>query len=94
MGNELKSNSWRLNRQISISTIVQILLLASLIIGSWLNLQCQLDVVGHDVSRLLEGQQRFGEKLEAVSADVIAHEYQLRSLRSELELIKSERQYH
>ena len=47
---------WRLNRQINLSIIVQLVLLASLIVGSWLNLQRQLDLLQRDVSMLLQSQ--------------------------------------
>jgi len=50
------TNGWRLNRQINLSVIIQLVLLASLIVGSWLNLQRQLDLLQRDVSMLLQSQ--------------------------------------
>ena len=74
------SNRWRLNRQINLSVIVQLLLLASLILGSWLNLQRQLDLLQRDVNMLLDGQKQFEKKLELLWSKSISHEYRLRAV--------------
>ncbi len=74
------SNRWRLNRQISMSVVFQLLLLASLIVGSWLNLQRQLDLLQRDVSILLDGQKEFEQKLELLWSKSISHEYRLRAI--------------
>jgi len=42
--------TWRLDRRISLSVLVQLMVLASLIVGSWLNLQRQLDLLQRDVT--------------------------------------------
>lgn len=74
------SNKWRLNRQINLSVIVQLLLLASLIVGSWVNLQRQLDLLQRDVNMLLDGQKEFEQKLELLWSKSISHEYRLRAI--------------
>src|SRR3972149_4789728 len=48
-----------LNRTVNLSVLVQLAFLASLIVGSWVNLQRQLDSLQRDVSSLLESQRRF-----------------------------------
>lgn len=73
-------NRWRLNRQINLSVIVQLLLLASLILGSWINLQRQLDLLQRDVNMLLDGQRKFEQKLELLWSKSISHEYRLRAI--------------
>lgn len=77
---QANSKSWRLNRQINISVIVQLILLASLIVGSWLNLQRQLDLLQRDVRMLLQSQGKLEQKLESLWARSISHEYRLQSL--------------
>jgi hypothetical protein len=74
------SNSWRLNRQINLSVIFQLVLLASLIVGSWLNLQRQLDLLQRDVSMLLQSQNSFQQKLELLWTKSISHEYRLQAI--------------
>ena len=81
---ETDSKSWRLNRQISVSVLVQLVLLASLILGSWVNLQGQLDVLQRDVSMLLQCQRNFEQKLEALWAKSISYEYRLRALEKRI----------
>jgi hypothetical protein len=54
--------------------------LASLIVGSWVNLQRQLDLLQHDVTLLLQCQKNFDVKLESLSATSISYEYRLQAL--------------
>ena len=56
------SKSWQFNRQINVSVLVQLVLLASLIVGSWVNLQRQLDLLQRDVGMLLQSQKNFEQK--------------------------------
>jgi hypothetical protein len=72
------STGWRLNRQINLSVVLQLVLLASLIIGSWVNLQRQLDLLRRDVSVLLTGQKELEQKLELLWCRSVSHEYRLR----------------
>ena len=74
------SKSWRLNRQINLSVIVQLVLLASLIVGSWANLQRQLDLLQRDVSMLLQSQNSIERKLESLWTKSISHEYRLQAM--------------
>jgi hypothetical protein len=75
---------WRLNRQVNLSVIVQVVLLASLIIGSWVNLQRQLDLLQKDVSLVLESQKRFADKVEQLQTKSIAYEYRLATLEKQV----------
>ena len=81
---EENSRSWQLNRQINISVLVQLVLLASLIVGSWVNLQRQLDLLQRDVTMLLQCQRNFEQKLESLSTKSIAYEYRLRAIEKTL----------
>lgn len=71
---------WRLERRVSISVLVQLVTLAGLIVGSWVNLQRQLDLVSHDVKQLLTAQEKFCDKLETLQERTIAQEYRLRQV--------------
>lgn len=74
--------SWQFNRQVNVSTLIQLVLLAFLIIGSYVNLQRQLDLLQRDVSMLLQCQKDSGRKLESLSAKSISYEYRLRTLEA------------
>ena len=76
---------WRLNRQVNISVLVQLFFLASLIVGSWVNLQRQLDLLQHDVSMLLESNRNFHEKLEKLSVKSVATDYRLKAVEKSIE---------
>ncbi len=77
-----ETNGWRLNRQVNLSFLLELVLLGSLIVGSWFNLQRQLDLVGRDVGLLLERQKELCGKLESLQEKTISHEYRLRSMES------------
>ena len=71
---------WHINRQISIGVLIQIVLLASLIVGSWVNLQQQLDLLQHDFEMLIQSNDKFQQKLESLFANSISYEYRLRAI--------------
>lgn len=52
-----RTQRWRLERRVSVSVLVQLVTLAGLIMGSWVNLQRQLDLVSRDVKQLLTAQE-------------------------------------
>jgi len=71
---------WYFNRQVNLSVLVQLLFLASLIVGSWVNLQRQLDLLQHDVTYLCQCQKDFQQKLESLQEKSISYEYRLRAM--------------
>jgi hypothetical protein len=87
---EVNSKSWQFNRQINVSVLVQLVLLASLIVGSWVNLQRQLDLLQHDVSMLLQCQKNFEQKLESLWSKSISYEYRLRAMEKEISKANSD----
>jgi flagellar biosynthesis chaperone FliJ len=78
------SKSWRFDRRINASALVQITLLATLIVGSWVNLQRQLDLLQRDVTQLIESQKKFEQKVESLWSKSISHEYRLQSLEKQV----------
>ena len=74
------NKTWHLNRQINLSVIIQLVLLAGLILGSWVNLQRQLDLLQHDVTLLLQCQKELQNKFETLSERSISYEYRLQML--------------
>jgi len=84
------SKTWRLSRQINLSVIVQLALLASLIVGSWVNLQKQLDLLQHDVTMLLQSQEALRQKLDSLWTKSISHEYRLQAVEKRSASTKEE----
>jgi hypothetical protein len=78
------SKTWRLNRQINLSVIVQLVLLASLIVGSWVNLQRQLDLLQHDMTMLLQSQEVLRQKLDSLWTKSISYEYRLQAVEKRI----------
>jgi hypothetical protein len=83
-----RSAGWQFNRQINLSTLVQLVFLACLIIGSYVNLQRQLDLLQRDVTMLLQCQKSFEQKLESLSAKSISYEYRLQALEKRPEELR------
>jgi len=81
---ENNSKSWQFNRQINVSTLIQLVLLAVLIVGCWVNLQRQLDLLQHDVRILLQSQKSFERNLESLSAKSISYEYRIRAIEKHI----------
>ncbi len=81
---EENSKPWRLNRQVNISVFIQLVFLASLILGSWINLQRQLYLLQKDVSVLLAGQEKLEEKIESLWSKSISHEYRLQTIEKQI----------
>jgi len=81
---EANSKSWQFNRQINISVLVQLVFLASLILGSWVNLQRQLDLLQRDVAMLLQSQRNVEQKLESLWSKSISYEYRLRVIEKQI----------
>jgi len=77
--------TWRLDRRISLSVVLELMVLASLIVGSWVNLQRQLDLLQHDVTTLLQSQRQFQQKIELLSQQCISYEYRLQAVERRLE---------
>jgi len=75
---------WRLDRRVNLSVLLQLMVLASLILGSWVNLQRQLGLLQHDVATLLQSQKEFQQKLEMLAERSLAGEYRLQALENRL----------
>ncbi len=75
---------WRLDRRVNLSVLLQLMVLASLILGSWVNLQRQLDSLQHDVTALLASQKQFQQRLERLSEHSVAYEYRLQAVERQL----------
>lgn len=74
---------WRLDRRINLSVLLQLMVLMSLILGSWVNLQRQLGLLQHDVAMLLQSQKAFQQRLELLSERSLSHEYRLQAIEKE-----------
>jgi hypothetical protein len=75
---------WRFDHRVNLSVLIQLAFLASLIVGSWVNLQSQLNLLQHDVSALLASQKSFEQKLESLSAKSVSYEYRIQAIEKTL----------
>ena len=82
---EANSQGWHLNRQVNLSVLIQLVFLALLIVGSWVNLQRQLDLLQRDVTYLCQCRKSFEQKLEVLSAKSCSYEYRLRAIEKDIQ---------
>lgn len=78
------ATSWRLDRRVNLSVLMQLMVLASLILGSWVNLQRQLGLLQHDVAALLQSQREFQQRLQTLSERSLSYEYRLQAVEKQL----------
>lgn len=76
--------TWQLDRKVNLSVLIQLFFLAILIVGSWVNLQNQLNLLQHDVTLLLENQKTLEQKLESLSAKSISCEYRIQAIEKHI----------
>jgi hypothetical protein len=80
----LKNKQWYFNKQVDLSTLVQLIFLAALIVGTWVNLQKQLSLLQHDITSLIETQKQFQQRIEELSRTSITYEYRLRAIEKKI----------
>jgi uncharacterized membrane protein (DUF106 family) len=67
-----------------LSVLVQIIFLAALIVGTWVNLQKQLSLLQHDITSLIETQKEFQQRIEELSRTSVTYEYRLRAIEKKI----------
>ena len=77
--------AWRLDRRVNLSVVLQLMVLASLIVGTWGNLQSRLNLLQRDVTMLLDSQRDVRQELKLLSETSISHEYRLQRIEEETE---------
>ncbi len=75
---------WNFNKQLNLSVLIELVFLAALIVGTWVNLQKQLSLLQHDITSLLDTQKQFQRQIEELTRTCITYEYRLRSIEKSL----------
>lgn len=75
----MKRKPWRMSREVNVSMVIQVVLLASLIVGNWVDGQRRMDRLGYDMTRVIEQVRQINERMDAVNERTISHEYRLRA---------------
>lgn len=78
--NKNNHQRWVFNKQMNLSIIIQLSFLAILIISTWVNLQKQLTILQHDMTRLIQTQQQFQQKIEMLDKANICFDYRLKTI--------------
>lgn len=73
-------SGWTFRREITFGVLLQLLVLGVMVLAGWVNLQKQLAIIQHDLSRVLQTQQQTQTQMELLSRQVQRHEYRLSGL--------------
>lgn len=73
-------SGWKINRQINVSVLLQLILLAVMIVASWSNIQAKLEVIQRDLERLLQYQGQVQTKVAKLNDDCIGFEYRIKTI--------------
>lgn len=71
---------WRFRKEVTLGTVVQLVILLGMVMVGWTNLQKELVVIQHDLNRLLSRHEMLCEQLSELVAGQQGHEYRLRHL--------------
>jgi flagellar biosynthesis chaperone FliJ len=64
---------WNFNKQFNLSVLIELVFLAALIVGTWVNLQKQLSLLQHDITSLLDTQKQFQRQIEELTRTCITY---------------------
>jgi len=74
------THSWIVKREITLGHLLQIVALVCLLVAGWSNLQKDLALIQHDLTRLISNHQEFQRLCEKLSQQCREHEYRIRRL--------------
>lgn len=81
--NTKPSSPWKLRREITLGTVVQMVLLLGMIGTGWSNLRSALAIIQHDLDRLLQTERKLEAQMDSLSGNVFNHEYRLGQLEKQ-----------
>ena len=81
---QTQKNGWVFKREVNLNMLIQIIMLAGLIISSWVNIQKQLFILQHDVNLILEKQNDYQAKLDCFNERTLAMEYRIKGVEKQV----------
>ena len=77
-GKEANDGSeWRFRREVTLGTLLQVVVFLGMVVASWSNLQRELAVIHWDLTQLIESNREQLQKVETLAGKVEYHEYRL-----------------
>ena len=70
-------SAWRFRREVTLGTLLQVVVFLAMVVASWSNLQRELAVIHHDLTQLIESNREQLQRIETLSWRVEHHEYRL-----------------
>ena len=81
--NKPTSSPWKLRREITLGTVLQMILLLDMIGTGWSNLRSALAIIQHDLDRLLQTERKLEAQVDSLGGNVFNHEYRLGQLEKQ-----------
>ena len=76
-------SAWRFRREVTLGTLLQLVVLLAMVVASWSNLQRELAVIHWDLTQLIESNREQLQKVETLVGKVEYHEYRLGRIEEE-----------
>lgn len=80
MDSPKNNSSWKLRKEITLGTILQIVVLAGMLIASWSNLQSRLAIIRYEINRLASENQKMYQQIELLGYECQNHKYRIKFL--------------
>ena len=71
---------WRFRREVTLGTVLHLTVLLLMAITAWSNLQKELAIIQHDLTRLVTSNANLQQHIEQQSATIQLHECRLQAL--------------
>ena len=76
-------SEWRFRREVTLGTLLQVVVFLAMVVASWSNLQRELAVIHWDLTQLIESNREQLQKVETLVGKVEYHEYRLGRIEEE-----------
>ena len=76
---------WRFRREVTLGTLLQLVVLLAMVMASWSNLQRELAVIHRDLTQLIESNREQLQRIETLVRRVEHHEYRLGRIEAEVD---------
>ena len=75
-----ETSSWCFRREVTLGTVLHIIVILSMVIAGWSNLQKELVLIRHELTQLIISKEQLCEHMEKLSERSRSHDYRIMKL--------------
>ena len=76
--------NWQFRREITLGTLVQLILVLAMLAVGWSDLQSELVIIQHDLSQVAASQEKLQVHLKELTVQAQRREYRVRRLEEQM----------